>query len=309
MILFTYHGTLPNTTIDFIHGYSMASLEFDDEPVINMSQWVNDQDESDEPSLSYMTFWWFNYQMSRDNRREDIRPVPPKLSPSTEYDIVVAVYLHGEITTHCPTEYKPNFSNTTIIEATPCGVGNFCQPTCSNKTLQTAIDRYRKDPLFVHKLQEELVQERDQHIRIYEKDKSLIPAKLTDAYELYKTVKPWRIIEKGYLEREYTSDDQLNKIIVYYASRGPFELHQNIYDTFRVETRTELMDVLKEGGYIKPLIVDFSCGVFKNKSFDSETCAAKRQLQYDMGVGGRNTKRKRRSRKTRHRVNKLRTRV
>lgn len=264
-------------------------MEYDSEPTMDMSTYVNEWLEP-EPTLDEMRNWFYNdYLITR-------RDTEHTTSSSTEYDIIVAIYLHG-VTNACPTKYKPNFANATLMEAVPCGVGDFCIPARSNLTIQTAIERFRKDPLFIHKLQEELTNERNTHISIFNEEK-VIPPKFMKAFELFSGTKPWRIIEKGYMEREYTSDKNLNKIIVHYASRGPFKLNQNLYEIFRVSTRSELMALLQKAGYQKPLLLDSSCGVFKEGLFDESTHASKRELQETLGVGGRKTRYKKRRRRS-----------
>jgi hypothetical protein len=106
---------------------------------------------------------------------------------------------------------------------------------------------------------------------------------------------PWRILEKGYMEREYSSDDEdgnaFNEIAVIYVAHGPFEVDQNIYASTPVQTRTELMTLLQRSGYKKPLILDFSCGNFDDKfEFTPEMIRQKRDTALDLNVGG--TKRK-----------------
>jgi hypothetical protein len=53
------------------------------------------------------------------------------------------------------------------------------------------------------------------------------------------------------------------------------------------------MQLLKDNGYKKPLIIDFSCGVFlEGFKFDSPTRKEKRALAVSLGVAGGNKKRR-----------------
>jgi hypothetical protein len=244
-------------------------------------------------------------------RDEYIKAVSKKFNEENLFDIIVAVRLHAVTVTACPTKHLRNFANATLLEAIPCGSHNYCTTISdSDKVYEDVIRRFRTHPLFIQKLREALIQRRNQFISDVKKYN--IPLYESESHKNYRSVDtPWRVLDKGYMEREYEADDPSEKktkksplceIIVCYVARGPFTLNQNIYETHPIKTRTDLMMLLKMSGYKKPLILDFSCGVFSYKlNITPEMREAKQRLAVKLGVGG--TKR-RKHRNLRSRRNK-----
>lgn len=222
------------------------------------------------------------------------------LGEANLYDIIVAVRLHAATVTVCPTQYLENFANATLLEAIPCGSPNFCDPLgIAMPHIQGVINRFRTDPLFIQKLRVALIGRRNRTIKIFKRTRQRHPLYESELFKNYRSVQtPWRVLEEGYMERRYTADDPLTEILVCYVARGPFTLGQNIYLTHPIKTRTELMELLQQSGYKKPLIIDYSCGNFAYElGMTAEDIKQKQRLAVELGVGG--TKRKRRNRSRR----------
>ena len=218
------------------------------------------------------------------------------------YDIIVSVHLHGATVTQCPREHLPNFANATILEATPCGTSNFCNVAIEKSIYRDIIQSFRRDPIFIPMLREGLIQRRNEFILAHKRVNSeLYNSKSLTEYRNMNT--PWRVLDKGYMERRYEANADLHEVLVNYAEYGPFTVDQDIYESTPFETRTQLMDLLKTAGYKKPLILDFSCGGFEPVyNFTPETIKEKQAVAVELGVGGT----KRRTKRI-HNINQVKT--
>jgi hypothetical protein len=148
----------------------------------------------------------------------------------------------------------------------------------------------------VHKLQHALREDKQQHIELRLKENP--SAYDSPRYADYKSEPGWNIITNGYMERNYTSDRVRPNIVnVFYVAPGAsneLKTNENMYDRRPIYNRTQLMTILKNSGYKKPLILDFSCGGFSRKfGFTPQTQKEKRALAKSLGVAGGKTRRKR----------------
>jgi surface protein len=211
-----------------------------------------------------------------DVHKPHLTYIPPT---TLQYDVILTVFLHGETTTLCPKDHKPNFANVTLLEASPCGVKNYCFVDEDNEheKVQKFIRDTPQDPTFTTKLQSflrKLKELREEYIS--DKD-----------YTLFMTQRGWEILTKGYMERRYVTDKRfVNKVIVCYSSKDVFEKDENLIKSYNfIYSRTELMHLLKDSGYSNPLIIDFSCGRFYD---NPETDSIEQRIleARELGVSG-----------------------
>lgn len=208
------------------------------------------------------------------------------LTRADGFDVILLVLMHGHTITSCPTNHEPNFANATLLEATPCGINNFCKPHSEPIGVSTYVRKHKDSPTFVTDLQKYLRTFKQQKIEseeITEEDKS--------DYQWYVREQGWQIITHGYMDRAYAPDSEIEKLqhiyVCYTKPNGAFVEHESLNYSYQINSRTDLMHLLKDSGYGKPLILDFSCGGFEEEMVDAE-----RQRRIDLGrrikvAGGR----------------------
>jgi surface protein len=219
----------------------------------------------------------------------------PRLVMAHDFDIIIGVHLHGATTTSCPRHHEKNFANATLMEGSPCG-SRYCTDSKREhnpRFIREFLYKNKDAQIIVHQLQQELREDKKFGI---EKTEKKNPTAYADPKSLdFKNQPGWSIITNGYMERRYSDDPvKPNLINVYYVAPGAsnvYKTNENIYSTFSFQypnkTRTNLMQLLKDMGYKKPLILDFTCGGFDRKfGFDSPTRKEKRALAVSLGVAG-----------------------
>jgi len=190
---------------------------------------------------------------------------------SDDFDVVILVLMHGNTTTSCPTNHEPNFANATLLEATPCGVINFCMGHSEPGAIVKYVRKNIKNPAFVSDLQEYLRTVKKKNI-----ENAYIDEKSKSDYQWYIRERGWQILTNGYMDREYSPDSDktsvIQHILVCYAKNqiGAFMENEGLTQSYKISSRTDLMHLLKDSGYGKPLIIDLSCGGFLEEKEDTE---------------------------------------
>jgi hypothetical protein len=183
------------------------------------------------------------------------------------------------------------------MEATPCGTINCSDfkrkrgPVLIRQFLYANI----KTKMLEFKLQEALREDKQQYIKRVEQ-KNPNKYDVNEPISDFKSVRGWSILKNGFMERSYTEDfgGRPNLVEVYYVAPGAsneFKTHENIYEKTPIRNRTELMHLLQDSGYTKPLILDFSCGGFakRYKLTRDQEKALRTNAQF-LGVAGGNKK-------------------
>jgi surface protein len=190
---------------------------------------------------------------------------------SDDFDVVILVLMHGNTTTSCPTNHEPNFANATLLEATPCGVINFCMEHSEPGAIVKYVRKNIKNPAFVSDLQEYLRTVKKKNI-----ENADIDEKSKSDYQWYIRERGWQILTNGYMDRDYSPDSDktsvIRHILVCYAKNqfGAFMENEGLNQSYKISSRTDLMHLLKDSGYGKPLIIDLSCGGFLDEKEDTE---------------------------------------
>ncbi len=211
--------------------------------------------------------------------------------PANGFDIILYVLMHGTTITSCPTKHEPNFANATLLEATPCGVNNFCRNSqIEANNVAEFVEFYKDTPTFVTDLQAEL-----RHVK--RREIVYTPAeKYQSEHKWFVDEQGWQIITNGYMDRYYEADrdktSYIQKIIVCYSDPNVLMEGENLYQSYNIRSRTDLMHLLKDSGYGKPLIVDFSCGGFPDKKIDDAERRRLIESARRLGVAGGKTKRR-----------------
>ena len=241
------------------------------------------------------------------NMPEDYKPHVHALAPPPEqgFDVILLVLLHGATVTSCPTQYKSNFANATLLESTPCGVDSFCDTTKDPSLVMRYIDAQKDNPIFLTDLQRKLRLRKQAIIKAIRDPppgfdmamRERVMAKPT--YSLFEEQEGWELIDAGYLERIYHPDEMdvsKQTIVVCHSKDDVLRKGENLVESYRITSRTGLMHLLKDSGYGKPLIIDFSCAGFLEPIDDDER---RRRIHVGRSLhvtGGRKRRTKRRRR-------------
>ena len=231
------------------------------------------------------------------------KPHLPKIAmpPERGFDIILYVLLHGATTISCPSKSSPNIANVTLLEGSPCGVSYFCDTIVDPIKVILYVNefKYRKD--FVVELQSEL--------RNIRKTPAKNPEVLADPeYHIFKEQEGWRLITGNYMERSYTPDEdatsKIDRIVVCDDTKGLYSIGENLAKSFNISSRTDLMHLLKDSGYGRPLIIDFSCGGFEEFMDPEKRKEVRLRAQKEGVAGGKTRKRKMKSKTRRKNTRK-----
>ena len=239
------------------------------------------------------------------NMPDQYKPHLATLAPPPEhgYDIILFVLMHGRTVTACPTRYNPNFANVTLLESIPCGVDNFCDTSTDPGLLVRYLDKHKDDPTLATDLQAKLRLRRQAVLKLYrspppEADATFIEWREATLkkpmYSWFEKQVGWSLITKGYMERVYgpDKDSAIQTIHVCHSNDGVLSRGENLAETYNIRSRTGLLHLLKDSGYGRPLIIDFSCGGFREPLEDTER-QRRITVATSLGVAGGKRKRKR----------------
>jgi hypothetical protein len=231
------------------------------------------------------------------------QPHLPKIAapPESGFDIILYVLMHGATTISCPSKSSPNIANVTLLEGSPCGVTNFCSTNVEPEKVIEYVAEFKDRKDFVVELQTALRNTRKEMIANTPTSNPIILAD-PEEYHIFKEQEGWRLITGNYMERSYSPDvdatSKISSIIVCDETKGMYRIGENLPKSFKISSRTDLMHLLKDSGYGRPLIIDFSCGGFR-EYMDTERRKEVRLRAQKEGVSGGKTRKRKTKSKTR----------